>query len=201
MIKDHQRFNNISSGIQNLALTLAIIIGGLWTAFTFTTLETKYKAQADITQLELANARTKVELAEKGAVLDIKLDAKQEFLTDNDGYCIAVVAKITNTGVKNTFVDLSREAPLTAYLVSFNDDGTSVRSEVVTQGDYSLSKTTVRSGYTIELPQFIKVKFKGLYTVEFKIKLDKNEILIDSATRGEKAENPYWTGKAYVLIK
>jgi hypothetical protein len=201
MLKDHEKFNNISSGIQNIILTTAIIIGGLWTAFTFSTLKTKYRAEAEITELELKNARTKEELAEKGAVLDIKLDARQEILTDNKGYCIAVLAKITNTGVKNTLVDLSQEAPLTAYLISFNDDGTSDRSEVIVQKDYSLSSTVVRSGYTIQLPLFIKVASKGLYVLEFRVRLDKNEILIDNAKRGSNVENIYWEGSTYVLIK
>ena len=84
IIKDHERFNNIASGIQNIVLILAIIIGGLWTSFTFSTLKTKYKAQAEITELELKNARTKDELVEKGAVIYIKLEAKQETLSGND---------------------------------------------------------------------------------------------------------------------
>jgi len=201
MIKDHARFNNIASGIQNIVLVVAIIVGGLWTAFTFSTLSTKYKAQAEITELDLKNARTKDEIAEKGAVIDIKLEAKQEPLTDDDKYCISVLAKITNTGVKNTIVDLSQESPLTAYLISFNDDGTSNRREAVAQSDYSLSKTVVRSGYTIQLPLFIKVRSKGLYILDFKIKLDENEILIDNAKRGTKSDNIYWKGATYVLIK
>jgi len=201
MIKDHERFTNIASGIQNIVLTVAIVIGGLWTAFTFSTLKTKYKSQAEITELELKNARTKDELAEKGAVIDIKLEAKQEILSDDEKYCIAVLAKLTNTGVKNTMVDLSQESPLTAYLIFFNEDGTSDRVEVVTQGDYSLSSTVVRSGYTIQLPLFIKVRSKGLYVLKFRVRLDKNEMLIDSAKRGTSSEKIYWEGSTYVQVK
>jgi hypothetical protein len=215
MIKDHERFSNIASGIQNIVLVVAIIIGGLWTAYTFSTLSTKSKAeaeltdldlrkskaQAEITELDLRNSKTKDEIAEKGAVIDIKLEAKQEPLMGDEKYCIAVLAKVTNTGVKNTIVDLSKESPLTAYLISFDENGSSNRTWVVSQSDYSLSSTVVRSGYTIQLPLFIKVRSKGLYILEFKIKLDRNEILIDNAKRGTDSENIYWMGSTYVLVK
>ena len=201
MIKNHERFNNIASGIQNIIFGVAIIVGGVWTAFTFSTLQTKYKAQAEITDLELKNARTKDELAEKGAVIDIKLEARQETLPGDKNYCIAVLAKITNTGIKNTLVDLSQESPLTSYLISFNEDGTSFQNKVVSQDDYNSSSTVVRSGYTIQLPLFMKVESKGLYVLEFKIRLDKNEILIDNAKRGVNSEDIYWTGSTYVLVK
>jgi len=201
MVKDHQRFNNIASGIQNIILAVAIMIGGVWTAFTFSTLKTKYKAQAEITDLELKNARMKDELAEKGAVLDIKLEAKQETLPSDNDYCIAVLAKITNTGIKNTLVDLSEDIPLTAYLIHFDENGRSEQDSVVSQADYGSSSTVVRSGYTIQLPLFIKVKVKGLYVLEFKVRLDKNELLIDNAKRGENSDDVYWMGSTYVLVK
>jgi hypothetical protein len=201
MLKNDERFSNISSGIQNIILGAAVIIGGAWTAFIFSTLRTKYKAEAEITELELRNARSKEELAEKGAVVDIKLDAKQEILADDKRYCIAVVAKITNTGIKNTLVDFSQESPLTAYLILFHEDGTSERMAVVTQEEYNSSSTVVRSGYTTQLPLFIKVKSKGLYVLEFRIRLDKNELLIDNAKRDKNSENIYWEGSTYVLIK
>jgi hypothetical protein len=51
MLKNDERFSNISSGIQNIILGAAVIIGGAWTAFIFSTLRTKYKAEAEITEL------------------------------------------------------------------------------------------------------------------------------------------------------
>ena len=119
----------------------------------------------------------------------------------HDKYCISVLAKITNTGVKNTLVDLSKESPLTAYAVYFNDDGTSNRRAVVTQDDYTLSSTTLRSGNTIQLPLFVKVESKGLYILEFRIPLDNNAKLIDSAMRGTKVEHLYWIGSTHVQVK
>jgi len=201
MIKDHERFNNISSGIQNLVLAVAIVIGGLWTAFTFSTLSTKYRSQAEITELDLRNARTRDEIAQNGAVIDIKLEAKQETFSDDKKYCISVLTKITNTGVRNTLVDLSKGSPLTAYLVYFNDDGTSNRRAVVSQEDYTSSSTTLRSGNTIELPLFVKVESKGLYILEFRIPLDQNARLIDSTMRGTKFEHLHWIGSTYVEVK
>jgi len=201
MIKDSERFNHIASGIQNIVLAVAIIIGGLWTAFTFSTLSTKYKAQAEIIELDLRNARTKDEIAQNGAVIDIKLEAKQEGLTDGEKYGISVLATIANTGVKNTLVDLSKESPLTAYLVYFNDDGTSNRRAVVSQDEYTSSSTTLRSGNTIQFPLFIKVQSKGLYILEFRVPLDANAKLIDSAMRGTNAEHLHWIGSTYVQVK
>jgi hypothetical protein len=72
---------------------------------------------------------------------------------------------------------------------------------VVTQEEYNSSSTVVRSGYTTQLPLFIKVKSKGLYVLEFRIRLDKNELLIDNAKRDKNSENIYWEGSTYVLIK
>jgi hypothetical protein len=201
MAENYEKFKNISSGVQSIVFTIAIIIGGLWTAFTFSTLKTKNKAQAELTDLDLKNARTKDELAEKGAVVDISLDAKQEMMNDGKGFYISVLAKIKNAGVKNTLVDLSKAEPLKVYKLSFNADGTSYREDPILQGDYNLSSTVLRSGAAIQVPLFVKVQYKGLYVLEFSIQLDKNELRIDNEKRKENAEYVYWVGSTYVLVK
>ena len=201
MIKDPERFKNISTGIQQIIFAIAIIVGGVWTAFTFSTLESRNIAEAGLKETELRIAKTHEEIAEKGAVIDIKLDARQEFLHDSKDFCIAVVARFTNIGVKNTKVDMSKEPPLSVYLVSFNDDGTTYRDSVVSQKDYNMSATVARTGHTIEFPLFVKVKRKGLYFLQFRVELDEQEKKIDSAKRGIKLDDLYWMNSTYVSIK
>ena len=51
MITDHERFSNIASGAQSIVLAIALIIGGIWTAFTFGALGTVQRARAEAAKL------------------------------------------------------------------------------------------------------------------------------------------------------
>ena len=34
-LSDHQRFANIASGVQSVLVAAAVVVGGIWTGFTF----------------------------------------------------------------------------------------------------------------------------------------------------------------------
>ena len=52
MFNDHERFNNLLSGLKNLVLSISIIIGGIWTIITFNVLNKVNKARIELTELE-----------------------------------------------------------------------------------------------------------------------------------------------------
>ena len=47
-----EKFNNIASGIQSLLLALAVIIGGVWTLYTFSSLKQVEKAKAELHEMD-----------------------------------------------------------------------------------------------------------------------------------------------------
>lgn len=55
VLADHERFEKLASGIQSLAVAVAVIVGGLWTGWTFYALKSSEKALSELekTKLEL----------------------------------------------------------------------------------------------------------------------------------------------------
>src|SRR5436305_1913900 len=51
MITDHEKFKNVLSGVQSIVLSVAVLVGGIWTTVTFRLLHTTTKAEADLEEL------------------------------------------------------------------------------------------------------------------------------------------------------
>jgi hypothetical protein len=54
---DHERFKNVTSGLQSIVTLLGIVIGGAWVLYTFTAVGTLQKADAEIAALKQSAAR------------------------------------------------------------------------------------------------------------------------------------------------
>ena len=103
-----ERFKNVAAGVQSIAVTPAVIIGGVWTLYTFSALGTKARAEAELFQQ---------------AVLAIKVEARQESLTVEQGRYIAAIVSIENKGNRNTFLDFRQLKPFRVLPVVFDSAG------------------------------------------------------------------------------
>jgi hypothetical protein len=77
MLENHERFKNITEGIQSVIIAVAVLIGGIWTAYTFSALHTTEKAKADLATVQLTNEKAKEEREQASARLAIE-KAKDE---------------------------------------------------------------------------------------------------------------------------
>src|SRR5262245_32345243 len=99
---DAQVFQLIAAGIQSILVTLALLIGGIWTLYTFRALYLKQKAQAEL-------AKTEAEIFRQ-AVVKIIVDARQEMF-GGETRCIAADVTVENLGNRNTKLDFSSWCP------------------------------------------------------------------------------------------
>lgn len=89
------------TSVQNLAVVIALIVGGWWTYRTFSDLESVNSSRAAIENLTLTNAKIRGEQAAINSAINLEIDATQLSppLGDKNLYVsIAITAK--NTGTK-----------------------------------------------------------------------------------------------------
>lgn len=185
----HEKFKNIADGIHNIVIVIALIVGGIWTLWTFSSLGERQKAQDE-------RQKAQDELF-KQAVLDIILDCKQEQL-NNEDYIHANV-KIVNHGKRNTFLDFS-DSPCQVHKLVFNDDGSAETTFSISQDNLTSRSIVLRSGATQEYPFVIKVPEKGFYVVEYRVPLDSTEFTEHTRAGGPQGKI-FWVGSATVMIK
>src|SRR5579864_8379659 len=95
---DCERFNKIAGGIQSLAVSLAILTGGVWTLYSFVSLHSIEKAKGDL-------ERTRTELNDilhRQPVLDAAITCRQAPRSPTGQYNIAVIVIMQNKGAQDT---------------------------------------------------------------------------------------------------
>jgi hypothetical protein len=78
MLENHERFKNITEGIQSVIIAVAVLIGGIWTAYTFSALHTTEKAKADLATVQLTNEKAKEERERAAAELAMNIEKAKE---------------------------------------------------------------------------------------------------------------------------
>lgn len=187
LVSDATRFKDVAAGIQNLAVAMAVIVGGVWTVYTFSILGTREKAKAELF---------------KQAVLQIEVDARQERIAGVSSPIIGAVVKITNTGNRNTFLDF-KEPPLSVTRIDFDNNGTAQPGFSRTQPHLFGAWMVLRTGATVQFPYFLTVTEPGLYVVAFRVLLtseEKEESDKISEKTVQPADRVYWPGYAYIVV-
>ena len=90
------RFNNISGGIQHLAVVIAVLVGGIWTATVF------------IGRSELRQSQIQLQIAEQEAKQSARMSLELAFESlgthDQTKAYVKVVAKVKNHGNRGTYL-------------------------------------------------------------------------------------------------
>ena len=87
---DHEKFRNLSGGVQSLVLTIAIIVGGLWTLFTYDALRQAERARAEYEKLQK-------DLKERRAIV-INMEPTQVSIPGDPARYIAARLRFENMG-------------------------------------------------------------------------------------------------------
>jgi hypothetical protein len=186
----HESFNNRAAGIQSYVVSVAVIVGGAWTLYTFVALDVKTRAEREL----FAQAQ-----------IDIEIDARQEVLEAGD-LCIAATVKLTNTGKRNVFLDY-RQKPFSVARLTFTHDGNSRFGSPLLQpslSDFRVLRTgeTVRYSYAVTVPE------PGMYIVRFmtpipNVEIDEHDKIANRAGAPRRpADRPvYWAGSTLVNVQ
>jgi hypothetical protein len=178
---DHDRFSKLASGVQSITVTLAVLIGGGWTAYSFWSLKSVEKAR-----LEIELQRSKIEQARlKRPILEVDISA---ILADAyfSGYgarglkakpsrVIIVSATITNRGNFHTVLDLSSDSLFVERMdspsggkgrIQFSALRTSYRVSGVTA---DTANVALLPGAKQVLQYVVEPTTPGIYLVEFRV--------------------------------
>lgn len=169
MTMDHEKFKNLASGAQSLAIAIAVVIGGVWTLYTFKALGTVNKARAEIREIE---HRSNIEQP----VLAIELQAKPVTTGGKNVHLVHVEAKFRNDGKRN--LNLTFDEPsLTVSKLKLDTNSTEVEGEVISReptllnADGTLEQVrerALRPSQSRDVPFVVAVPSPGIYLVQIK---------------------------------
>jgi hypothetical protein len=185
----YEAFKNLAAGIQSIGVTLAVIVGSIWSVYTFSVLRLRKKAEAELFEQ---------------AVLDITVDAKQEHLPGNQQYYIAAVATVVNKGNRNTFLDFRGTHAFRLSKVEFKDSGEGV-GRTLLEMKCEATYLTLRRGASWRFPVLLRVAEKGFYLIEFSARLSEEEVRVhDETAHDDTSQRPgaliFWHGTNYVSV-
>ncbi|HEY9046076.1 MAG TPA: hypothetical protein VIN08_09275 [Ohtaekwangia sp.] len=181
----YEGLKNITEIVHNVTVILALIVGAIWTLYTFSSLRARQKAKFDLFQQ---------------AVLDITIDCKQQHVdADDEDYIVAQI-KIVNKGNRNTFLNFEKKPSLEIYKVRFDKDGISYLEKLIEQKNVVYKSVVLRSGATCEIPVIVKIPSKGFYTLSFRVHLNEIEFGEHLNSGGPNLADIYWRGSASIFI-
>jgi hypothetical protein len=191
MPEKNEHFKNLTAGIQSIVFATAVIIGGIWTAYTFKTLGARERAEFDREKAQIEIDR------DANFGLDVSVEAKQESFTGR-GYYISALVKITNKGIHNRFIDFTNGG-LDVEKVEFENTN-STSTYLLTQPNRYTS-IVLRTGTTVNCPFVVKVGKPGFYILSYDVPLNDEEMKIHLKSGGPNGPDISWSGSAVILVK
>jgi hypothetical protein len=209
MIRDAERFANLASGVQSLVIAIAVIVGGGWSFYTFSSQLQVQNARAQLTKLERdLEAEPRVEL-------DLDISAIERPSVDGppiDGpskkrqYFVATLSA-KNVGTANTVLRLN-EYPVELFKVSLDRAGTESwtlirRTGVRMDHDRTLSALALQVGAANKTSFIIAVDSPGLYLAQVSAERTAAEAATARAVAGvpDNTGQIYWASGRYFVAK
>lgn len=203
-IKDHQRFHALCGGVQAIALTLGLVIGGGWTIYLYDALHESERALADLSHQRMVQEREVAEL--QRAFGHIELSATPLARASPSDCYLQVIATVANAGTREIRIAMGDSSPMRAAAVSEAADGSLAFHPAAT----AVAKTFTKSGRSVrtlpgsrllpgeraEYPFLFRLAGDALYLLQFSVPVDTV-----SRTRPEPdraAGGWYWTARKFV---
>jgi hypothetical protein len=184
MFTDHEKFKNWAAAFQSMFFCLAVIIGGVWTIYTFSKLhQTEYNyvgLQKKSKELEklLGDLRKK-------RIINTSISSTVKNIPGDDSKYILALIELTNVG--NYREDLIWEGPpLSVKRISLDHRDELKLEEiasvfVLTSSAGGAMGARVLPGEVYHIPCLIKVPTPGLYYLSFAVRAstDEQEMRLD----------------------
>ena len=171
MIRDADRFSQISSGIQSGVVSLAVIVGGIWTLYSFNAQLQVENARAQLTKLKREiDSESKIEISLETKQLRGKGREKLIFGT----------LMLKNSGTENTALVVA-DTPIQIFSVSFDQDGVEqwklVRLLPMRQSDKTIyGAIALHAGSQVSRSFITPAPATGVYAVKFSASRSATEI-------------------------
>ena len=183
-IQPYEGLKNITEAIHNIFFVVALVIGAIWTLYTFSSLKSRESAKAKLFQQ---------------AVLDISITCQQEHVKEMDEDYILSTVKIINKGNRNTLLDFA-DPPLKLSRLYFREDSSVGVASTTKYKALTMTSVVLRSGAIIDIPFVAKIDAKGFYLIEFWVPLHKKEMGDHLSADGPNEETIYWAGFTTILV-
>lgn len=195
--------------IQKLSVSIAVVIGGIWTLFTFKALNLKKKAEAELRELE-----HKLSFEAK-----LNIDIVSDYVKLNSHFILKIMVKIQNVGTRDTIIYyVNDRKPLSivkitdeqnSFQLLLNNKGDIKPKEVMVGVPYDRKLKTyskgsiIRPGETVKLPFIAKLQESGVYFLVFSAipKVEVFEKARNLELPEETLSTLVWTSRDYVLIE
>ncbi|HIB47747.1 MAG TPA: hypothetical protein EYO35_05535 [Flavobacteriaceae bacterium] len=172
---DSQKFSNYCSGIQNVVIALAVIIGGVWTLVSFEALNQREIAKAQLDELNKRIEKVKIPA----------LSLKTNLIKEEDKDSIYQI-KVEVTNIGNEVLELSypnEESFQVTLITDVKKYGLTIDSSSVIKpkliehqfdGAGQVFASKVPPNATINLQTLAKLKRKSIYQISFKAMMTDN---------------------------
>jgi hypothetical protein len=184
-------FKDLMAVVQSLILTLAIMVGGVWSLYIFIRLRYIEKAKAELRELE--------QKTREHAVIEVNLEAVQLDTGDGGPRVISATAVLKNSGNRNIHLDF-HEARWNTARVNFDRSGGFILGDERTS-DFDFGGHWVRVGGVVRFPTVFNVPEQGIYRVEFAVPVAPSDVLSSPGRpEDEESSNWWWIGRKYLAV-
>jgi hypothetical protein len=208
MADRHERFSHYCTGIQSIALTIALLVGGVWTVILYSRLHEAERAsaellvkQAEVNKHELERQQNLDKLQQTFG--QISLSASSLAHSGRTSCYLQVVARITNQGTRQIRLRFNKGDPLRVAVVSTTRDGKPdfrpiVSAPVQTFSNTGLSVLPLPSSKLLphegsEYPFIVRVPRNRVYLLQFSVPVDT----VTGVREDTRAAGWYWTARTY----
>lgn len=178
-MRNSDHFKNVTEGLKNIILGLAILIGGGWALFEFDVLKKTENAELELQQLK--------DKLERKHNITIAIEVDDDALIDTKPFQLLGVAKLHNKGRKYATLHVSPNT-ITAAKVTFNDDG------VISYGEthrYTVETQLADIKYisllpdaSAEVPFIFQLDQAGIYSILFRVEMKPSDYTDAKASKG-----------------
>jgi len=167
-----ERLNNLSAGIRNIVIAIALLVGGVWTAWTFNALDQIDKANAELQRSRAGQVN-----------IHLSMSASQVTATRPDYRGVIVEIRVSNSGLVPVGM-LLYENPLKISKVAVNGNGLLYATEIVELEAYGplgpkpedasfQPGLTVQAGSETYLSYYAEFRHPGIYMVDFYVPVEE----------------------------
>ena len=195
----HEKFNKIASGIQALVLSAGMIVGGIWTLYTFGSLKQIGKAKTELEQMRRS-------LRERG-ILNVTLQPSQFKDSKSSRLYVLVKVSIQNTGNRTEVIDWNKSG---LYASRVDIDGKRrLAFGAASKADYltpwgAVPSSSILPGQTRTLPFLIPAKEAGIYHLLFRASVSPVEApahMKEYLSAGIAVREFVWQASTYFNVK
>ena len=199
-----EKFHNITTGLQSIAIAIGVVVGGLWTIYTYDALDARNKALTELKGLEK-------QLNEQAVITVSSVFEQKELPSDNRKYA-KVGVTLKNHGSRNTRLDFGDKVIAVSRMKKSEEDWTLKQENIMhfpalTYNDVgqsiigNLPYIVVRAGGEVVLHFWLQFPQPGLYFMEFQARYSEQESYVFAKLVDSDVNSVYVFTQDFIIVE